>query len=265
MALHGGHETILVVEDDPASRVLVREILQSVGYTIIVAEDGEDALRVATEYERDIHLLITDVVMQKMGGRQSAETLMANRPAMKVLYMSGYTGDALLHHGILDHSLQFLAKPFTLHGLCSNVRAILDSNVVIQRVLVVDDDRSIRELLAGILRDSGFEVIATGDGREARAKDRECPVDLAIIDLAMREEAGIETIRHLRCDHPHLKIIAMSGTFGPDILKAAKILGADIILSKPLTPATVLRSIDEVRRPASKDLHGSESKNTSAS
>lgn len=247
LSLNGGDETILVVEDDPEVRVLVQEILESVGYRIIVAEDGEDALRVAAECAGHIHLLITDVVMQKMGGRQSAEQLTAIRPAIKVLYMSGYTSDAILHHGILDQNVHFLAKPFTLATLCWKVRAVLDADIVIQRVLVVEDDRSVRELLAAILGDSGFEVIAVGDGREARAKARQCPIDLVITDLAMPEEEGIEMVYDLRSHYPHLKIIAMSGAFGPDVLKVAQMLGADVTLNKPLTTATVLQSIEDVR------------------
>jgi PAS domain S-box-containing protein len=249
-ALHGGHETILVVEDDPEVRALVREILDSVGYNIIVAEDGEDAMRVAAGYAGDIRLLLTDVVMQKMGGRQSAEHLIAIRPEMKVLYMSGYTSDEVLHHGILDQKVHFLAKPFTSAGLCSKVRAVLDSDVVIQRILVVDDDRSIRQLLAAILVDSGFEVIIAGDGREARAKARQGPIDLVITDLAIPKEDCIEMVRHLRSNCPHLKIIAMSGAFGPDVIEVFQMLGADIALSKPLTPASVLQCIDDVRTSA---------------
>jgi len=244
----GGNETILVVEDDSEVRALVEEILGSVGYEVLVAADGEQALKIVERYQGEIQLLVTDVVLQKIGGRQSADRLIEIRPGMKVLFMSGYTADAILNQGILGHDVNFLPKPFTVDGLCSAVRSVLDSQSAIRRILVVDDEESIREMLKQSLEQAGFEIMTAADGRHARAQALGRPIDLIITDLAMPEEEGIELIRKFREQHPGLKIIAMSGAFGEGILNMARALGADATISKPLTPATILKSINEVAR-----------------
>ncbi|MBW2741090.1 MAG: response regulator [Deltaproteobacteria bacterium] len=123
----GGSETVLIVEDDDSLRNFAQEVLQSYGYRILVAENGEDALRVSKEYESPIHLLLTDVVMPKMGGKKLAERLQPLYPQMKVIYMSGYTDNAIVHHGVLEPGLNFLEKPFTPEGLARKVRKALGS------------------------------------------------------------------------------------------------------------------------------------------
>jgi PAS domain S-box-containing protein len=122
-----GSETVLIVEDDEGLRKFAQEVLQSYGYRILVAENGEDALRVCKEHEGPIHLLLTDVVMPKMGGKQLAERLQPLYPRMKVICMSGYTDDAIVHHGVLESGLNFLEKPFTPESLARKVREALGS------------------------------------------------------------------------------------------------------------------------------------------
>jgi len=123
----GGSETVFIVEDDDVLRKFVQEVLQSYGYRLLVAENGEDALRVCKEHDGQIDLMITDVVMPKMGGREAAERLQPLYPRMKVIYMSGYTDDAIVHHGVLEPGLNFLEKPFTPEGLARKVRETLES------------------------------------------------------------------------------------------------------------------------------------------
>ncbi len=122
-----GDETVLVVEDELALRMLTVSALQRQGYTVLEAVNGEDALRVASEYTDVIHLLVTDVIMPQMGGKPLAARLLALRPDIKVLYTSGYTDDMILHHGVLDSGVSFLQKPFTLSALAHKVRDVLDS------------------------------------------------------------------------------------------------------------------------------------------
>ena len=121
-----GSETILIVEDDDALRNLVREILMRQGYRILEAENGIEALRVSDEHEGQIHLMITDVVMPKMGGRELEERLRPLRPEMKVVYMSGYTDNAIVHHGVLRPGIEFLQKPLRSESLKRKVREVLD-------------------------------------------------------------------------------------------------------------------------------------------
>jgi PAS domain S-box-containing protein len=122
-----GTETILVVEDVGGLRNLVKRMLGSVGYTVLTATDGEDALRLLEDYKEPVHLVLSDVVMPTMGGRILAERFGRTRPEMKVLYMSGYTDDVVVRHGVLDEGMPFLGKPFTVVDLTRKVREVLDS------------------------------------------------------------------------------------------------------------------------------------------
>ena len=121
-----GSETILIVEDDDKVRNLACEILEPQGYTILEAQNGIEALRVSEGYRDQIHLMITDVVMPGMGGREIEERLRPLRPDMKVIYMSGYTDNAILHHGVLSPEIEFLQKPISSETLKRKVREVLD-------------------------------------------------------------------------------------------------------------------------------------------
>jgi len=121
-----GSETILLVEDEKAVRTLARKTLESSGYCILEAPNGQEALRIAGEHtERTIHLLLTDVVMPGMSGRDLADQLIRLHPELKILYMSGYTDNAIAHHGILDPGMQFLQKPFSPQLLVQKVQETL--------------------------------------------------------------------------------------------------------------------------------------------
>jgi two-component system cell cycle sensor histidine kinase/response regulator CckA len=120
----GGTETVLLVEDEESVRQLVRETLEVKGYKVLEAEHGEAALEVASDYHGPIDMLITDVVMPGMSGRELAKQLCASDPEIKVLFLSGYTEDAIVHQGALEPGTAFLQKPFTLQVLSRKVREI---------------------------------------------------------------------------------------------------------------------------------------------
>ena len=121
-----GSETILVVEDNDPLRIVTRDILARNGYHVLEASSGEEALRICQETE-GIHLLITDVVMPEMSGRVLVERALPLRPTMKVLYMSGYTEDAIVHHRVLSPGIALLQKPITPDGLLRRVRQVLEA------------------------------------------------------------------------------------------------------------------------------------------
>ncbi len=121
-----GTETVLLVEDQEMVRDMVREALEMSGYAVLAASGGADALALAAGHRGPIHLLVTDVVMPGMSGRELAERLSTVRPTLRVLFMSGYTDDAISRHGILEEGVTFLQKPFTPDALSRKVRELLD-------------------------------------------------------------------------------------------------------------------------------------------
>jgi CheY-like chemotaxis protein len=124
--LPGGNETVLLVEDDPGVLDFTRSVLEMLGYHVMAATSGEEALSMARDYADPIQLLMTDVILSGMNGRQVAEALTADRPDLKVLFNSGYTKNTIVHHGVLDHDLHFIAKPFTTQALALKLREVLD-------------------------------------------------------------------------------------------------------------------------------------------
>ena len=132
MTAAGGSETILLVEDDALVRNLVRTVLRNAGYTILEAAHGHEALAIAQQHPGVIDLLVTDVVMPQMGGRELAEQLSQVRRQIKVLFMSGYTDDAVVRHGLLMARVDLLSKPFSPLKLAAKVREVLDKARVAQ-------------------------------------------------------------------------------------------------------------------------------------
>jgi DNA-binding response OmpR family regulator len=116
----------LLVEDEQQVREVASLILRRGGYKVLLAENGEQGLAVAEEHGKGIDLLITDVVMPRMNGRQLVERLKPRWPDLKVLFMSGYTDDAIVHHGVLEEGVDFLQKPITPDALLKRVHEVLD-------------------------------------------------------------------------------------------------------------------------------------------
>ncbi|MCG6538306.1 MAG: response regulator [Syntrophales bacterium LBB04] len=123
-----GTETILLTEDEEIVRDWVLKALQRLGYTILHAANGQEALRLLQNYQGRIDLLMTDIVMPGMNGRELADRLLKLHPETKVLYTSGYTENVIVHHGVVEEDLNFLGKPYTLQQLSEKVRTVLTAN-----------------------------------------------------------------------------------------------------------------------------------------
>lgn len=155
------------------------------------------------------------------------------------MYMTGYSGEST----VVDTPNAVLQKPFTPEALAHKVRDTLGARIASKSILVADDDPEIRGLIRSALESEGYKVHAVGNGKEAIAVLKQTPVSLILTDLAMPELDGIETIGEIRKDYPDLKIIAMSGKFAGSVLNAARFLGANAILSKPLDVDELLKNV----------------------
>lgn len=242
----GGSETILLVEDQPEVRTLAAKVLTSYGYRVLEGSHGEDALLVAKLHPEPIHLLLTDVIMPGMTGRELAERLKPLKPGIKVLYMSGYSGNAITYQGLLDPGLDYVPKPFTALSLAGKVREVLARPSASGTILVVDDETAIRQLFEELLTGEGYEVLSATNGAEALQIVRGRHLDLIITDLVMPELEGIETIRAIRNAQPNLKIIAASGAFKGRFLQSASLLGACATLLKPIGRDELLSTVRQV-------------------
>jgi signal transduction histidine kinase/ActR/RegA family two-component response regulator len=125
--VQGGTETVMVVEDESAVRTQIARALRAHGYAVLEASHSKEALRLAAEFVGEIQLLLTDVVMPEMNGKLLATQIQAAHPDIKVLFVSGYTNDVIVHHGVLDSNVAFLQKPFTTEQLARKVREVLDA------------------------------------------------------------------------------------------------------------------------------------------
>ncbi len=123
---HSGGETILLVEDDPALRKMAAEVLRDTGYKVLTAPSGADAMHIAAKHQGPLDVLLTDVVMPGMTGRELADQIVARHPRIQILYMSGYTDDTIGHHGLHGQTLRLLQKPFTHDALVRYVREALE-------------------------------------------------------------------------------------------------------------------------------------------
>ena len=242
----GGAETVLVVEDQAEVRKYAVTVLEAYGYRVIQAQSAGEALLALEREPERLDLVLTDVVMPNVSGRELANRLDKLQPGIKVLFMSGYTDNVIVHYGVLEEGAQFIQKPFSPERLATRVREVLGPPKRPARILVADDEAGVRSFLRTALEGGGYEVIEAADGRQALKQARAGGVDLVITDLVMPEQEGIETIQALRKEMPGIGIIAISGAFGGQFLEMAQTLGADAALTKPVSAELLLAKVAEV-------------------
>ncbi len=238
-----GEETLLIVEDQTDVRRMALAILKASGYHLLEAANAEQALELSANYRGKIDLLVTDVIMPGLNGRQLADRLTKERPALKVLYTSGYTADVITLQGSLEPGMEYLPKPFGAAQLSAKVRQVLGSGGPRSRLLVIDDDPAVRGFLRRILTSAGYLVTEAGDGKIGMREIERQAIDLVITDLVMPEREGLETLQCLRAERPALPVIVISGAFGGSFLKTARRFGAAATLPKPIDPEALLRAV----------------------
>jgi len=129
VSLKNGHETVLVVEDEPMLLGIAKNMLERLGYRVLTANTPNEAIHVAVQHADEIDLLMTDVVMPEMNGRELSERLLSIYPNLRCLFMSGYTSEVIAHHGVLDAGVPFIQKPFTLQTLSTKLREVLELKI----------------------------------------------------------------------------------------------------------------------------------------
>jgi CheY-like chemotaxis protein len=242
----GGSETILVVEDQPSVRQFAAEVLRQLGYRIMEAGSGPDALELSASHEGTIDLVLTDIIMPGMNGLVLADRIRPERPLARILYMTAYAGNVLEERGVASEGLDCLQKPFRPSELARKVREVLDRQPKGPTILVVDDEAPVRRMLGVMLGGAGYAIVDAEDGAAALAVLARVPVDLMLADLVMPEKESLETIREARKRYPKLKIIAMSGSFGGQCRKADSPLAADAAVAKPVDYEELLSTIRNI-------------------
>jgi len=241
-----GTETVLVVEDQDEVRNLAVAVLKAHGYRVLEAANGSEAIPIAERYPGTIHLMLTDVVMPGLNGKELADRLRPLRSDLRVLYMSGYADNVIAHEGVLDPGVEYIPKPFTPKSLAGKVRAVLGQPRSGGRILVVDDDAGIRALFSSVLRGAGYDVSSASDGDRALELLGRQTVDVVITDLVMPNRAGVATIQAIRKSYPRVKIVLVSGAFGRSLLKLSEMLTANATLVKPVSPDQLLAVVKSV-------------------
>ena len=218
------------------ARGVAYRILSEEGYRVLEAEtcaETFDTLRLA---HGRVDLLLVDVVMPECDGVAVGRHVLEQWPDQRILYTSAHSAEALARRGLTGLNLSFMAKPYTREDVLAKVKEVLETAPQRKRILVVDDQPSLRSALGKMLTIAGYEVILAADGAEATRLWREHAADLVILDLFMPEKDGIETIVELRASSPGISIIAMSGGGlwnRGDMLQDARLLGAIATIEKP--------------------------------
>ena len=241
--------TILVVDDERISRRVAYRILTEEGYRVLEADSCAETLDVLRLARGRVDLLLIDVVMPDCDGVATAREVLEQWPGQRIVYMSAHPAQVLAQHGLTTLNVPFLAKPYTRGEVLARVQQGLERRHQKKRILVADDDASIRSTLGQMLTIAGYEVILATDGSEAMRLWRERGADLFIVDLFMPEKDGVETIVELREHSRSVPIIVMSGGGGAkrmDLLPDAKLLGATVTIEKPFLPAEMMQLVDTV-------------------
>jgi PAS domain S-box-containing protein len=243
-----GNATILLVEDEPALRSTIRDFLEESGYKVLEGGNGLEAIAVAEQHHGAIEMLLSDVIMPGMSGAELLDRLLVKYPDLQVLLMTGYTDDVLVRQG-MTRSAGLIQKPFTGYALLQKIHSVLSARKMDSKqhtILVADDDPVYKELMADMLRSSGFEVLVAKDGAQAVMQDLTRRFDLAVLDVQMPRQNGLAVCKQLRSDPATalIPIIAVSGLTSSDTQQLAMDAGANVFLRKPVARDDLLTAVN---------------------
>jgi PAS domain S-box-containing protein len=190
-----GTETILLVEDEAALRNVCRVYLESKGYTVLEAGNAKEAMKICQSHDRPIHVLITDVVMPGLGGLELAKSALEMRPALSVVFVSGYTDRALDREAIGFG--KFLQKPFSFDAMARTVRSLLDES---PEILLIEDSKFMRIAVQRALTGAGYTVHTANHGEAGLGAARETLPDLIVLDLVLPTISGLDVLKALKRD-----------------------------------------------------------------
>jgi PAS domain S-box-containing protein len=226
--VRGHGQQVLVVEDEAALRGLVEGMLKSWGFRVTTAANGGEALLAVEEQGLKPDLLITDVIMPAMSGAVLAERLRKNQPNLKVLFMSGYTDNAIVQHGVLESGKPFIQKPFSSADLAAKVAALLQGGTgakTAKRVLLIDDDEHIRNLVQWACKKRGFDFVGAGNTATALEALARQAFDVLLVDMNLPGTDGVSILQAIRAAGHAAPATMFSGDVGSVDLEALRPLG----------------------------------------
>jgi len=234
-------ETILLVSRDTDTRILIRNVFVPRGYLVLEAADEQQAAFVWHQMRGEIDLIIVDASPSQIfgWGRWHQRT--------PKLFLLLDPADARLDTASTDVEMEYLTKPLTAGGIALKVRFVLNSREQQKKVLIVDNDESLRRRLAALLEAAGYEITQASNGREALNRAGTLDADIILTEIVMPEVEGLQLIQELLRLNPSQRIIAMSGAHRAEsYLATAKLLGAKATFTKPLPAEKLLRTFHQV-------------------
>ncbi len=231
-----GTETILLVEDQLEVSKLAERALRRYGYHVIAAANGNEAIAASKDFAGAIDLLVTDVVMPGLSGPEAADRIVAHRPEIRVLFMSGYTESAISHRGVLNPGVAHLQKPFTPETLAEKVRDTLGpaGNSKKPTVLIVDDDPAVRQSLRRPLNDAGHPTVEAVSEREAlEFVTHDCQIAAVITGLTASDSVGGDTIERFHRLRPGLRVVGIADVVAGNSPGVVAMLGLQGNLRQP--------------------------------
>jgi CheY-like chemotaxis protein len=248
--IRGRGERILVVEDETALRNLLDRMLTSWGYQVTLTADADQALAAVATMEGRPDLVLTDVVMPGSSGAVLAERLRQIQPDLKVLFMSGYTDNAIVHHGVLDSGLPFIQKPFRSADLAVKIAGLLQERKpqppAKKKVLMIDDEQLVRDLVGWACKKRGHDFVGVGNVTAALQALAAKSFDVLLVDMNLLGRDGADALREIRAAGHSPPAVIFSGDVGSVDMDVLRPLGAVACLEKSGNTGPLMKMLETV-------------------